>query len=475
MTMASPVSRRVPVRLGIGAVLSLAVVLSAGSAVAGVWQPVGVGDCAGRDVASSRGSTPDALKCDASFAGQTAVCWANGCAYKNVATPSCKGGVNPGQMYTCSASPPAPPAAAGPSWQSVGLGDCPGRDVGTTNGPAPDGAKCNAGFIGQTAVCWTTGCTYKTVSTSACTGGATPGQMYTCAAPAAPAGPAPAATPAPSAAAWQAVGIGDCPGRDVAGSSGSNPDPAKCNAAFAGQTAVCWATGCTYKSVTTGACTGGANPGQMYTCTAAASAAPSTTPARGRHRRDAAPVTGWQPVGVGDCSGRDVGGTAGATPDPSKCDAGFAGQTAVCWNNGCTYKNIATSACTGGSSPGQMYTCNTGGFVPSQPAPPPGPPKVNGKHYLMVNYAGETQNLHDFIIDWNGCKVAEQNQDYQSGAEQISVQVCKPGQRLVLKTEFKNTGYWAQYDWVSLDKGAMLAGAYRDPAGCGPSVGKRGK
>jgi hypothetical protein len=471
MTMASCDSRRVPVRLVFSSVSLLTAVLWAGSASAGVWQPVGVGDCAGRDVASSRGSAPDAAKCDAGFAGQTAVCWSTGCAYKNVPTASCKGGVSPGQMYTCVASSPQP--AAGPAWQPVGLGDCPGRDVGTTHGPAPDATKCNAAFAGQTAVCWTTGCTYKSVATSACTGGATPGQMYTCAVPAAPPTPAPAPAPQPTGGAWQAVGVGDCPGRDVAGSSGSNPDPSKCTAAFAGQTAVCWATGCTYKNVVTSACSGGANPGQMYTCTAATSAPPSAPPSG---RRGPTAIGGWQPVGMGDCPGRDVGGTAGPTPDPSKCDAGFAGQTAVCWSNGCTYKTIATGSCSGGTSPGQMYTCNPNAFGPAAPPPPPpGPPKVNGKRYQMVNYAGEVQNPHEFIIDWNACKVAEQSPDFEHGTEDISVLVCKPNSRLVIKTEFKNTGYWAQYDWVLLDKGATLAGAYRDPAGCGPSVGKRAK
>jgi hypothetical protein len=208
----------------------------------------------------------------------------------------------------------------------------------------------------------------------------------------------------------------------------------------------------------------------MYTCAGAASAA--TSASSGRHHRGGAAAGGWQPVGVGDCPGRDVGGTAGSTPDPTKCDAGFSGQTAICWNNGCTYKNIATASCTGGASPGQMYTCNPSALTPP---PPPGPPKVNGKHYLMVNHTGETQNPHDFVIDWKGCKVAEMSPDYDHGAEEISVLVCKPGSRLVIKTEFKNSGYWVQYDWVLLDNGATLAGAYRDPAGCGPSAGKRAR
>jgi hypothetical protein len=65
---------------------------------------------------------------------------------------------------------------------------------------------------------------------------------------------------------WRSVGTGDCPGRDVANSAGPNPDPAKCTDAVRGQTAVCWGQGCTYKNITTVSCTGGANPGRMYTC-----------------------------------------------------------------------------------------------------------------------------------------------------------------------------------------------------------------
>jgi hypothetical protein len=65
---------------------------------------------------------------------------------------------------------------------------------------------------------------------------------------------------------WHSVGTGDCPGRDVASSTGPYPDPAKCNDAVRGQTAVCWDRNCTYKNIQTGSCTGGVNPGRMYTC-----------------------------------------------------------------------------------------------------------------------------------------------------------------------------------------------------------------
>jgi hypothetical protein len=89
-------------------------------------------------------------------------------------------------------------------------------------------------------------------------------------------GPAPATTPAKESVDsktyprnfgnWQSVGTGDCPGRDIASSTGPNPDPAKCTDAVRGQTAVCWGQSCTYKNIATGSCTGGVNPGRMYTC-----------------------------------------------------------------------------------------------------------------------------------------------------------------------------------------------------------------
>jgi hypothetical protein len=66
-------------------------------------------------------------------------------------------------------------------------------------------------------------------------------------------------------------------------------------------------------------------------------------------------------VGTGDCPGRDVSGSSGPNPDGGKCTAAFNGFTAVCWNQQCTYKNVATASCTGGANPGRMYRCDSGG------------------------------------------------------------------------------------------------------------------
>lgn len=191
-------------------------------------------------------------------------------------------------------------------------------------------------------------------------------------------------TGAAKAGPWQPVGIGDCPGRDVAGSAEPSPDPSKCTASFAGQTAVCWTTGCTYKNVAAGVCTGGANPGQMYMCGPTATVVSPPVPAA----RAPEPAAKWQPTGIGDCPERDVAGSAGPLPDPAKCNASFDGQTAVCWTTGCTYKSVATSACSGGANPGRMYTCAAAvlkpvgppqapfGSPPSRPAPAVLPPQA---------------------------------------------------------------------------------------------------
>ena len=93
----------------------------------------------------------------------------------------------------------------------------------------------------------------------------------------------------------------------------------------------------------------------------------------------------------------------------------------------------------------------------------------------MVNYTGDKQSLHQFIVDWGACQVAELSPDFERGAEDITVEICRPGSRLIIKNDFRAAGYSIHYDWVVLDNGATLAGAYCDRSTCGPSAGKRVK
>ena len=66
----------------------------------------------------------------------------------------------------------------------------------------------------------------------------------------------------------------------------------------------------------------------------------------------------WRAVGTGDCTGQDVAESIGPNPDDLKCTDAFRGQTAICREQSCTYKNIETTSCTGGSSPDRMFTCS---------------------------------------------------------------------------------------------------------------------
>jgi hypothetical protein len=183
-----------------------------------------------------------------------------------------------------------------------------------------------------------------------------------------------------------------------------------------------------------------------------------------------------------------VGASRGPLPDAGKCDANFTGYTAVCWSTGCTYKNVLTGQCIGGTHPGQMYTCAAAApgaplaAPPAAVAPPAGPPlpspppaKPRGKRYYVINFTGDKQTPHEFVVDWAGCKVAEISPDFEGGAGDINVEICRPGSRLIVKTTVRASGYSVHYDWVVLDNGATLAGAYCDQATCGPSAGKRGK
>ncbi len=73
-----------------------------------VWLKVGTGDCAGQDVGTTNGLTPDDKQAKAAY---TAVCWDGRiydhkdergrvfCTYKNIAPDKCTGGRSTGIMY----------------------------------------------------------------------------------------------------------------------------------------------------------------------------------------------------------------------------------------------------------------------------------------------------------------------------------------------------------------------------------------
>jgi hypothetical protein len=159
------------------------------------------------------------------------------------------------------------------------------------------------------------------------------------------------AQPPPALGEWEEVGVGDCPGMDVGSTRSTLPEPGQCSPTSKAHTAVCWDNGCTYKSVASQRCAGGQRPGRLYACKSNG----------GRDGAEGLPIDtsigNWKPVGTGDCPGMDIGGTRRPYPEPGTCAPGSQARTAVCWEDGCTYKSITAARCTGGQRPGRLYAC----------------------------------------------------------------------------------------------------------------------
>lgn len=239
--------------------------------------------------------------------------------------------------------------ASGTVWESTGVADCTGQDIVFTQGATPDATYAASG---RTAICWdgkeysnrnspgVAFCTYKKVDRQQCVGGGNPGSAY---------------SPVAVNDGWIKKGVGDCPGMDINTTYGSSIPDVKLITPKT--TAVCWdgkqysnlnmpgVAFCTYKSVTQQQCSGGRNPGVMY------------EPGLVFKVR-------WEKVATGDCTGRDYTQTDGDTPVASYATPN---TTAVCWDGKaysnknapgkafCTYKNVTSTQCSGGSNVGIMY------------------------------------------------------------------------------------------------------------------------
>ena len=101
----------------------------------------------------------------------------------------------------------------------------------------------------------------------------------------------------------------------------------------------------------------------------------------------------------------------------------------------------------------------------------------NGNHYQVENFVYNApdiyqnpRNYHDFIVNFTSCSVQELNAESQQGLETIHVSVCRNNTRLTFTTSVagKTT---VEYDWILLNGGQTVAGAYRQGATFGPSVG----
>jgi hypothetical protein len=82
------------------------------------------------------------------------------------------------------------------------------------------------------------------------------------------------------------------------------------------------------------------------------------------------------------------------------------------------------------------------------------------------------RNYHDFLIDFTTCAVRELNSESDKGIELIEVSVCRDKNHLTIKTTNTSTGYIVMYDWVFLENGRIIAGAYNDVGSWGSSSGQ---
>jgi hypothetical protein len=105
------------------------------------------------------------------------------------------------------------------------------------------------------------------------------------------------------------------------------------------------------------------------------------------------------------------------------------------------------------------------------------PPPATGIRYRVENFVygapdmfTNPRNWHDFMVDFAKCSIREMNQPSDQGLEQVHISVCRNKSRLQFTTVTSN-GTPVEYDWVFLDGGKTISGAYRFGASFGPSVG----
>jgi hypothetical protein len=82
------------------------------------------------------------------------------------------------------------------------------------------------------------------------------------------------------------------------------------------------------------------------------------------------------------------------------------------------------------------------------------------------------RNYHDFLVDLTTCTLREHNKEYEERNELIEVSVCRDKSHLTIKTTNTSTEYVVMYDWVFVDNGRIIAGAYHDGGTWGSFVGQ---
>ena len=127
----------------------------------------------------------------------------------------------------------------------------------------------------------------------------------------------------------------------------------------------------------------------------------------------------------------------------------------------------------------EVEVYGAGSAQPTSPPPPTSPTTAapaGGNRYRVENFVYNApdvyqnpRNYHDFIVNFASCSVQELNALSQQGQETIHVSVCRNNSRLTFTTS--TPGSTVDYDWILLNNGQTVAGAWRQGSGFGPSVG----
>jgi hypothetical protein len=128
----------------------------------------------------------------------------------------------------------------------------------------------------------------------------------------------------------------------------------------------------------------------------------------------------------------------------------------------------------------------TGSFVMTRvtqnptaaPTAAPPPSASGGVRYRVENFVygnpdayQNPRNYHDFIVDFTNCSMRELNAEMAQGRETIRITVCRDRTRLTFTTQIQGQSLPVDYDWVFLNGGKTISGAYRQGGAFGPSVG----
>ena len=103
---------------------------------------------------------------------------------------------------------------------------------------------------------------------------------------------------------------------------------------------------------------------------------------------------------------------------------------------------------------------------------------VSGTRYRVENLVFKApdvyqnpRNYHDFLVDFGSCTVRPMVDAALLATLRIEVHVCRPGSRLTFTQRSTAVKQVVEYDWVLLNGGKTVAGAWHMESGFGPSVG----